>query len=67
MRTSEYYSLNRAARVLGENRNLVTYLVRDHQIPVQWVGSSKCLDEAGFQKLKAALSAYRRKPDAVAN
>lgn len=58
-----YYSLNRAARVLEADRNLVTFLVRERQIPAQVVGKAKVIDDAGLDMLRDALADYRAKPE----
>jgi predicted HTH domain antitoxin len=55
------YSLNRAARLLDADRNLVTFLVQDRQIPTQFVGKAKTIDEAGLDRLRQELVAYHAK------
>jgi predicted HTH domain antitoxin len=55
------YSLNKAARVLDADRNLVTFLVQDRGIPVQLVGKAKAIDDAGLAQLRRELTAYQAK------
>lgn len=55
------YSLNRAARLLDADRNLVTFLVQDRQIPTQFVGRAKAIDDAGLDRLRRELAAYHAK------
>lgn len=55
------YSLNKAARVLDADRNLVTFLVQDRQIPTQFVGKAKAIDDAGLAQLRRELTAYHAK------
>jgi hypothetical protein len=62
---ADFFSLNDASRVLKEDRNLITFLVRDRQIPVRMIGRSKVLDMKGLKRLRLALSEYRGKPESV--
>jgi predicted HTH domain antitoxin len=55
------YSLNKAARILDADRNLVTFLVQDRQIPTVFVGKAKAIDEAGLDRLRRELAAYHAK------
>lgn len=55
------YSLSKAARLLGVNRQLITFLVQDRQIPVRVVGKAKAIDSASLARLRAELVAYKSK------
>ena len=63
---SKMYSLSEAGRMLGENRNLIAYLVSDRGIPFRMVGKAKAIDAVGLATLREALADYRAKAEAVA-
>lgn len=66
MSNRKLYTLNEVKRLTGENRNLITYLVRDRQIPVHILGRSKVIDHEGYQALCEAMREYRAKPEPFA-
>lgn len=55
------YSLNDAADETGEDRNLITFLVQDRQIPHRVMGRTKVIDAEGLRMLREALADYRSK------
>lgn len=60
------YTLRDAKALTGENINLITFLVRERQIPARRVGRAIVLDAKGLEKLKVALADYRAKPEPAA-
>jgi hypothetical protein len=63
MSIASIYTLADAQKVTGANRNLITYLIQDRQIPVKLVGIAKVLDEDGLSRLKEAIDDYNAKSE----
>lgn len=63
MSIATIYTLNDAKRITGENRNLITFLINEKEIPVRTVGMAKVLDDAGLKLLKKAIAEYRAKSE----
>lgn len=48
-----------AAAELGiRDRRLVAFLIREHKIPVEPIGTKHCLDKTGFEMLRRAYQNY---------
>ncbi len=65
--TITLYTLGQAAKRLGLNRTLVTFLVNDRDIQTHGIGSARALDEAGLERLRLAAADYRSKTTATAS
>lgn len=63
--TSGLYSLVEACRLLSEHRHLVTFLVKDREIPTRQVGRALALDDEGLDRLRAELAAWHAKHGAT--
>jgi hypothetical protein len=58
-----FYTLGEAKEITGEDRGLITYLIRDRQIPTVRIGMAKVLDRDGLRLLEGAIAEYRAKPE----
>lgn len=67
MSIASLYTLNDAKRITGVNRNLITFLIVDKQIPTQLVGKAKVLDDEGLELLRSAIADYRAKGASAAS
>jgi hypothetical protein len=65
MSIGNLYTLNHAKRLTGANRNLITFLIHDRQIPIRTIGKAKCVDDYGLNQLREAIDEYRNKGQLV--
>lgn len=57
------YTLTDVRKMTGESQNLLTFLLRDRQIPHRLVGSAKVVDEDGKAMLLGAIADYNSKAE----
>jgi hypothetical protein len=62
MSLATLYSFTDARKITGESPNLITYLVRDRQIPHRVVGKTKLFDAKSMKLLQEAIAEYHGKP-----
>lgn len=63
MSIGSLYTLGQVRDITGEDRNLITFLLRDRQIPTLKIGMAKVLDDRGLDMLREAIAEYRAKPE----
>lgn len=56
------YTLSQVQQITGANPNLITYLIRDRQIPYRSIGKAKVLDNDGLRQIRRAIAEYEAKP-----
>lgn len=61
MTTGNLYTLTQAAEETGERRALLSFLIRDRQIPSMIIGNALVIDEDGLTSLKGAVAVYRER------
>jgi len=63
MSIGEIYTLTDIRKTTGESQNLLTFLLRDRQIPHRVVGTAKVMDENGKAMLLQAIADYNSKAE----
>lgn len=61
MSIGSIYTLSEAKRLTGEDPNLITFLIRERQIPTTPVGRAKVLDDRGLELLRQAIAEFHAK------
>lgn len=58
---SGLYTLGQTATLIGEDRSLISFLVRDRCIPTRSFGNAVVIDEDGISRLRQEISKFNSK------